>query len=309
MTTECVRCGSELGDGALVCHPDAKELAQALVGAAGHAEDAETVIARQTRYGAGGRGGKSEPLPVDLLASAKLTRIANAMHGWARIVEEETGRRARWRPLTGPLCPPTGARCDHWSCEGIRRRLPPSDTALAAAWLARNVEWLRRHPAAGEAFRDLHAACDQLARLVDRPATGDRLVGMCDCGKILYAPHGRDVVQCRPCGQRWNVTESQAILLEHLDGKLVTVAEALDMAGWLDVDRSREQIRKLVTRWIDRGLLAAHGYTWRDPTEAELRDDPETRQVWMSLYRFGEIRQRLAETPRRAARETAEMGA
>lgn len=299
-TAECVRCGRPLSDAAFVCHADAQKLAETLLAAAGHAEDAWTVIARQARYGAGSRGGSDGGLPANLRASREYLHADVTAAGWARILVEEgyASPPPRWRPAVGPLCPPRrpgheppgpghGWRCEHGSCTAIRDRTPPAQLAQALGWLAAHTEQLRHHPAAAEAFRDLHLTAQALERLVDRPAGGDRLVGMCDCGKILYAPHGRDVVRCRACGAKWNVTESQEILLGHLDGKLVTVPEALDMAGWLDTDRTREQIRKLVTKWIGHGLLVAHG-------QVAGGDDAQ----WPT-YRFGEIRLRLAETPRR----------
>jgi hypothetical protein len=346
-TPQCVRCGRPMADGAYACTGCAQERADTLMTAAGHAEDAWTVIARQTRYGTGGRA-RADPepasvdtdrrrnavtafawaasierplagglrpgiIPPDLSASDRLADITNTVTTWARHVCEERGAElpAR-RPLLGPLCE-LGTECPHASCAGIRFRRPPSDLGEAAAWLATQLDWLRMQREAAEAFDELDDACGLLARLVDRPGDrDDRLVGMCDCGRILYAPHWRDVVQCKPCGASWNVSESQAILLRHLDGKLVTVPEALDMAGWLDVDRTREQIRKLLTKWAAYGQIAAHGQVWRDPTAAELEEDPEVGQVAVPTYRFGEIRARLAETPRRErapAPTAAEMGA
>jgi len=329
----CSCCGQPMADGAYACTKCGRELAQALTEAAGHAEDAWTVIARETRYGTAGGARQAEPepaapandgrrnrvtefgwaasietptrgalragqIPPDLSASARLADVGNVVTTWARHICERRGAElpAR-RPLLGPLC--AGVPCEHPSCERIQWRVPPSGLGEAAGWLATQVEWLRKRPEAGEAFRLLGRACDTLARLVDRPPGGHRLVGMCDCGRTLYAPHGRDVVQCKPCGAKWNVAESQAILLKHLDSQLVTIPEALDMAGWLDTDRTREQIRKLITGWVKRGQLVAHGHIWRDPTDAEIRADPEAYQVAVPTYRFGEIRARLAETPRR----------
>ncbi len=331
----CARCAKPLADGAVVCRQDARELAQRLTEAAGHAEDAWTVLARQTRYGTAGGIRKAEtepaladvdqrrnrvtqfgwaaslerppvgalrsgPMPPDLAAGATLDDVGNTVTTWARhICETRSVELPARRPLLGPLCD-QGMDCAHPSCMGIRFRRPPSALAEALSWLATQAEWLRHQPEAAEAFDELDDACAQLARLVDRPGRGgERLVGMCDCGRTIYASHGRDVVQCKPCGARWNVTESHDILLKHLDGKLVTVPEALDMAGWLDVDRTREQIRKLLTGWVGRGQVLAHGQVWRDPTDAERAADPEIGLVAVPTYRFGEIRQRLAETPRR----------
>ncbi|HXM54570.1 MAG TPA: DUF1922 domain-containing protein, partial [Candidatus Dormibacteraeota bacterium] len=251
------------------------------------------MIARQTRYGGGFRGGHSEPLPVDLFASAAFAPIANTIGGWARIATEETRRRPCWRAMAGPLCPPTGVRCGHDSCAALRRTTTPPAVALEAAWLAQQIGWLRLHPAAAEAFRELHHACEQLRELCDLPGTrGDRLVGMCDCGRILYAPHGRDVVQCRAsnCGATWNVTESQAILRKNLDDRLVTPGEAAHLGGYLDTDRSQKQIRALVDAWARRGQITARGEI---PGEPDEKGEP----TWVPTYRFGDIAERMAVTP------------
>lgn len=291
MKAQCVRCGAPTD--ATVCRPEALSLAETLQIAAGHAEDAETVIARQVRYGAGGRGGRSEPLPVDLTASARLAAVGNTIGTWMRIVLEESGARppAPWRPMAGALCPPTrpgdeprrGGRCGHGSCAAIRDRTPPSALAAACSWLATQVGWLRKHPAAGEAWRELEDACEQLRRLVDRPADRE-LVGMCDCGRTLYAPHGRGVVTCpeRTCQLRWEVAESRDILRAALNGKLVTAGEAARLAAYLDGDRTQDTIRKLIAARVKTGQIAAHGMINGEPA-----------------YRFGEISAVLAAIPQR----------
>jgi hypothetical protein len=126
---------------------------------------------------------------------------------------------------------------------------------------------------------------------------------MCDCGQILYAPADRAIVQCkgrpRSCGATWDVERSQDILMDHLDGQLVTAAEAAHLAAFLDTDRTQEQIRKLVNAWSARGMVLAHGHVTRDPNQAELDADPEVGPVPVPTFRFGEIRDRLAATPRR----------
>jgi hypothetical protein len=285
VTVQCVRCGSPLADGAYVCHDEAHNLAGALLAAAGHAEDASTLSERGARPGASSRGGGDTPLP-DLTRSARYAHAAAAITRWARVVSEETGRRPRWRAAIGPLCPPNGRRCEHGSCEAIRRRTPPADVSLAAAWLAQQTGWLRKHPAAGEAFAQLHAACTTLARLIDVPPDKE-LVGMCDCGRVLYGRRDQVFVTCpvTTCKLRWNVAESRDILRDALDGKLVTAAEAARFGQYLDTDRTQEQIRKLINTWSSRGQIVAHGEIEGEPT-----------------FRFGDVSERLARTPRRAAR-------
>jgi hypothetical protein len=286
-------------DAAYACHSDALSLSQTLQTASGHAEDAEAVIARQARYGGGGSGGSGEPLPVDLTASARYAAIGGAITTWTRHVLDGRGvTLPAWRPVAGPPCRPRSPehhvywqmhRCPHQSCEAIRSQSTPGPIAQAAAWLATQVDWLRRQPEADEAFRELTAACEDLARLVDRPADKD-LVGMCDCGKVLYAPRGKTVVACPvpTCRLTWNVEKSREILRKALDGKLVTAAEAARLGAYLDTDRNQQQIRKLINAWSVRTMVAAHGEIDGEPT-----------------FRFGDIADRLARTPRRTPRADA----
>lgn len=265
----CVACGRELADG-FACSPCALSLSQTLKIAAGHAEDAEAVIARQVRYTAGGSGGSEEPMPVDLAAATRFGAVENTFGTWARDLSESTGE-----PIPPPVWPQLNV------------------AAIAAAFLARHVDLIRTGPAAAEAFDELHDACEQLARLVDRPPD-KQLVGVCDCGKVLYAAAGRTVVQCpeRTCKLVWNVEESREILRKHLGDKLVTVSEAARLLAYLDSDRTQDNLRKLIGARL--GRLAAHGLVEGEPT-----------------YLFREVTALVAAIPKRERRdrETAEMGA
>jgi hypothetical protein len=314
---QCVCCSQPMADGAYACQKCGRELAQALTEAAGHAEDAWTVIARETRYGTAGGARKAEPepaapasdqrrnrvsefgwaasietpargalrsgqIPPDLSASTSLADVGNVVTTWARHICERRGAElpAR-RPLLGPLC--AAFPCEHTSCERIQWRVPPSDLGEAAAWLATQLGWLRKRPEAGEAFDELTDACRMLRRLVDRPVSDRRLVGVCDCGTTLYALPWQGVVECpdKRCGLRWDVEESRDILRDALRGKLFTAAEAAHLGAFWD-ERASEQIRKLINKWAERGRLIAHGQVDGAPT-----------------FLFGEVIDRLAESPRR----------
>lgn len=288
MSAPCVRCGQPMPDVAFVCRPEASALAQRLREAFGHLEDAEAVITRQVRYGAGSRGGSDEAPGPDLAAAARLARIENTIGTWTRhVLEERQTTIPAWTLTVGPSC--AQGWCGHASCREIRYQPRPSELAHACAWLASEVEtWLRMRPEADQAFAELESACDDLARLVDRPAETE-LVGMCDCGRTLYAVEGRTVIRCPQitCRLLWNVAESRDILRRALDAKAVTAGHAARLAQYLDTDRTQEQIRKLINSWSSRGQLLAEGET----------EDGEP------TFRFGDVAERLARTPRRAARE------
>lgn len=295
MSNPCIRCGAPTD--AYICRPETRELADQLLVAAGHAEDAEAVITRQTRYGAGGRGGTDEPLPLDLTAAGRLAAVEKTIGKWTRHILAETDQDLpRWKRLAGPLCPPTGHRCPHASCEAIRRVWPGNDIGTAAAWLATQTEWLRKRPEAGEAYEDLERACEQLARLVDRPADKE-LVGVCDCGRVLYAPHGRSIARCPnpTCKLVWNVAESRGILAKALRGKLFTASECARLATFWH-ERTQPQIRALITGWTrpDRLRLHAHGWIPNDDYTGD-GDEPEG---WPT-YLLGDVLDLLAQTPRR----------
>lgn len=286
---ECVICGRPSPDG-YACHDDAQELAATLREAAGHAEDAETVIARQTRYGGGSPGSGSDGITPNTAASATLARFRNAIGTWQRDLIE-TGRAAEpgpWRAYAGPPCAPArpgdeprdGNRCGHQSCARVRE-LRPSELAQATLWLAEHVDEIRTHPAAGEAFPELANACAELTWIVDRPAERD-LVGVCDCGKVLYATKARAYVKCpvKTCQLTWHVERSREILRKALGDKIVTLPEAIRLAAHFDADRSLDNIRKLVNARI--GQLAPHG---------SLDEEPG--------YVFGDVVALLAAIPKR----------
>lgn len=277
-----------MADVAYACSGCASGLAQRLRDAAGHAEDAEATIARQERFGAGSRGGTEEPLPANLAAAEELREISTTTTHWITAITTTIGRRPAWRRMIGPACP-RGVRCNHLTCAAIRRRdTIPNPLTLHTAWLAQHVDTLRQHPEAATAFDQLHDVCTQLQRLVDGPADKD-LVGVCDCGKVLYAAHGRQVVQCpeRTCERPWNVEESRDILRRHLGDKLVTLPEAARLAAYLDSDRTQDGIRKLLA--ARAGQLVPHGQI--PPADGE-------DEITLT-YRFGDVAALLAQIPRR----------
>lgn len=299
MTSPCVRCGAPTD--AYICRTEANDLATQLRAAAGHAEDAWTVIARQTRTTTAGAGRQPDPIPT---ASEDNRRNRVKDFAWQASIEKPPVGALRPEPTPADL----GALDRYHTAENTAitwlRDLggDAEDLPGALHWLANHTEALRLDPAAKEAFDDLEAACRQLERLVDRRVDNRHFIGICDCGKALYAPWNWTAIQCKPCGAIWNLADGQDILLRHLDDRLVTLGEAAKLAGHLDPDRSQDAVRKLVEKWAGHGRLVPHGHIMREPTDREIRHDPEAYPVPVPTYRFGEIRKLLDETPRRERR-------
>jgi hypothetical protein len=96
------------------------------------------------------------------------------------------------------------------------------------------------------------------------------------------------------------VADGLEILRRHLNDKLFTEAEAARLAVRLDGgDRSTDQIRRLIGMWAARGQIGTRGQVWREPNTGELERDPNHGPVAVPTYRFGDVADRLARTPRR----------
>lgn len=240
---------------------------------------ARDVAQRQARRGSGGGSGKpGSTLPIDLTATAKLDAVVNSLGTWVRVIAEERGVPAE---IHGDGIMGAGER-DRVGRDGR------DDLSGSARWLRGHCEWMRHRPEVDEFLTDVEACARVIRSIADHAADKRVIVGMCDCGKTLYAPRGRQVITCPDCEAHWDVDVSRDGLRGHLDERLVTAAEAAHLAGFLDTDRSGEQIRKLVNKWAERGELSV------DLTGDEPRH-------W-----FGNIAARLAAAPRRVAR-VAEM--
>jgi hypothetical protein len=274
VTPTCACCGQPVADGFACggCSTKASEQLSEIADLAPIARDVALGLIRRGN-GNGGSGKADSRSPLDLDATDRLDAVQGTLTTLARDIAE-----AAQIEFAGP----TPADPLRWAC----------------SWLHGRMEWARHavdghEPWAIRTFGEIYDCAREMRRLTNGPADRE-LVGMCDCGKVLYAAPGRTVVQCpaKTCQLRWEVAQSRAILRDALDGKLVTAAEAARLGAYLDTDRSQEQIRKLINAWSSRGMVVAHGLVDGEPT-----------------FRFGDVADRLAATPRRAVRETAEMGA
>ncbi len=261
-------CDRPSPDGAPACSTCALTLYEHLVLVNGDlAEDLELALARQVRFGAGGRRGGETPLPFGEEASEAIWVLRSAMVGWIRVLEETTPPRP-----AGPVC----VTCKHGSCQLSRHRKPPPDTlAGMASWLTWRVEMLRHHEAGAEAVDELLEAVRQAQRTVDRPA--DRIyVGPCDeCGQSVYARPGRQTGRCRDCELEYGVDEQREWMRAQTEDMVGSAAWVANVARGLGVTVSASTVRS----WAKRGKLTPAAYA--EP----LKPGGEPRP----LYRVGDV--------------------
>ncbi|ROT29676.1 hypothetical protein [Micromonospora sp. HM5-17] len=256
--TTCVICDQPAEPTAYACQRCATRTGTLLAQAADLAADADDAAAGLMRHGTGGRRGGEHPMPGRPDLRARLDAATTTLTTWARHVADERGHT-----------PPAPGR-------------HPGGTA--AAWLVGHLDWLRHQPYAGEALADLAGAARDVIRTADRPPER-AIVGACECGAVLYAIAGADVVRCRSCGARWDVEASRATLLRHVEDQLLSAAQIAHLAARAGHDRQR--VRNLIAVWARRGVI-----------KPAYRDD---RGV--PLYRLGDVLDRLdaAATPALAA--------
>lgn len=273
----CRVCGSATPDG-WVCVTETERARQQLAEIAELTEAARAVMYRQTSTG---DSGHARPGPRDLLdygAGARLDAVQTALTGWVRAVREDA--KVKSAPREGDLI------------------------AACADWLADHVEVIRHLEIADEILREIGDCWHTMRSVVERGREPDKVVGACNCQRILYAKAGRAAVKCPECDAVWDVTEARDELRGRLNGKLVTAAEAAHLGAYLDTDRTSQQVRKLVNKWAERDQLEP-----RDGREVLIKHrhrptcQSDCKQVVdrLAVYRFGDIADRLANTPRRAA--------
>ena len=87
-------------------------------------------------------------------------------------------------------------------------------------------------------------------KAIDLPPERVR-AGRCACGTVLYTVAGRETVQCKPCGHRYNVRDMQdaeiAKVRDYQDTAM-TVIRVLAIAG-IKIKRQR------LEQWAARGQL------------------------------------------------------
>ncbi|MFC5834639.1 hypothetical protein [Nonomuraea insulae] len=265
MNVLCDLCGSEVADLAHVCARCGERLRRGLEDVANLAEELEVTLTGRARMSAGALRRSSERrLPFHIAASEKGHNLRQVLVGWVRLVADERG---------------VG--------------LPADDLISISRWLLAHVEWLRHHPAGGEAVTEVGDAVRAVRMVIDRPP--DRLyAGPCDaCGMPLYARPGDVEVACRHCPADdeerlvYDISARRTWMLgevEHYVGNSARVSSVLIGLG---VKVAASTIRV----WAKRGKLAPCSYD----KPSKPGGDP------LPLYRVGDVVEAAARKSKKAA--------
>jgi hypothetical protein len=183
-----------------------------------------TIAKQAVTAGQGGspKNDDDRPLPIDLGAS-----------------EANTILRATFVTIT--------VRVQH--CLGEQ----PRDQSMrgCTAWLLKLMPRIAAHPESVQWYGDLAKAYDRTTKAIDLPPERVR-AGRCSCGAVLYTVTGRETVQCKPCGLRWDVGDMQDAELERVKNYAGTATEVLRVMA-----RAEIKIRLTrLTKWADREKVA-----------------------------------------------------
>lgn len=271
VVSECAtNCGRPMRDVLLLCDQCRWELEQALAEMPALIDDLMITLTRQARI-VQRNGGRSaeKPLPFHAKASELGDHARSVLVGWVRVLAEDNAA--------------------HYPADNIE---------AISIWLVSRIDDLARHEAAADMWSEITGVANDIRRVTDRPP--DRIyAGICgadiedrpgwQCGEPLYAKPSAELVTCRACVTVHRVDKRRQQMLDALDGMLLTAAEIARLATYLigDMDRSREQVRKLINQWHSRGLLV-----------------PRSR-VGDPRFNFGEVKILLAREQARHAERQA----
>jgi hypothetical protein len=245
-TPTCDACSKPVADQARLCQRCTDMLARDLGDVSALADELVVTRSRQSRDGGDGTGiithAATKPLPWNEHAAETTAILRSTLVGWTRVVCEERGAR------------------------------PPADhLAAMAAFLLRNLEWIRHHAAAAECADEIEHAIRLARHTIDRrpelayygPCRGEHLeaddTGPFCCIAELYARIGTDTARCRECGTEHDVASRQAWLLEQARDQLATVVVLSAALSKLGQTVNESTVRS----WVMRGRLAAHGVDHR----------------------------------------------
>jgi hypothetical protein len=133
---------------------------------------------------------------------------------------------------------------------------------IELAFVGEDVNWVRRHPQAGEMLAKLGTAVKDAYRAIDRMQDRQYL-GQClytegelTCHAEIWAKPGAHQVTCTQCGITHEVGERRAWLMRQAKDQLFTVREIAQVIGSYGELRITEST---IRSYISTGQLVYHG--------------------------------------------------
>lgn len=241
----CGVCGSPTADQSALCVTHSQRLKADLGGVPELLAELETTICRQNR-GPRGDGGKSAetPLIFNVAASGVRLDLECTLSAWCLDVSR------RGEDDRDPL-----------------RAVDPHDHPGTAAWLVRNLDRLRHHPEAGQAYDEITDAIAQGWRAVDLAADlvvlgectatedpeGNPLPEMCRA--VVYGHANALTATCRGCRNTHTIAVRREWMLRTLPDMPATTGALSRMIGHLGQALGGSTIRS----WAAQGKLTAVG--------------------------------------------------
>lgn len=160
-----------------------------------------------------------------------------------------------------------------------------AEVPAMAEWLSWRVSGLATHPEVARHPKTIHDAIEAARRIV-MPAPRHQQLGDClvdGCDGHMTAEVEDDFATCDKCGSWVETQPLRDWLIDELEHRLVTAAEAANLSTYLALRFDREAVRKRVNLWAHRGrLIDPRVIEWTPglcpwPAPAELR------------FRFGDV--------------------
>lgn len=267
MTATCPSCGCHQPDG-LLCHEDSSALETMFAAVPELVDQLQVAISKQAKVGAAGKGGLArERSPINFGALAVRDALMVELATWAQDVSAQT-----WQPVgdrivvarakTVPHIGPFHDQCQHPTCERMRTSWvdpAPAVVVQATAYLANQIDAIRKHPAASEIVSGVGRVVKDAFRCIDR-MQDRKYLGQCmadvegeTCYAEIWARPGANQTTCPACRGVHDVFARRAWLLEEAADMLFKVPEAARLmgeVGGIHVTQAR------IRGYIHRGRIA-----------------------------------------------------
>jgi len=183
----CPTCDTPFFNKAVICPTCRNRLEQELAEVDSVLADLDVTLTKQsvTRSHGGDTEQDATPTPFHVGASKAADNLRLILISWAGLVQDQTGNQ--------------------YHGDGTSESI--------ASYLLNYVDWLAKHEAAADCYREVLYATGQCRRVVDIQP-GRRIIGLCGsridnipCTETVWAVEGHATVRCRTCGTEWDVRE------------------------------------------------------------------------------------------------------